>query len=378
MIVYITLSLIVECMTNRARLYTAITCSLLAVFYRLWWLYIIDYDIRLDTRRYSFFLLGTAWIWYSSQRGFGKRKIYTDKILYAAHIAIWSFFFFQYVLDIPGIIAVLLVVLFCVLILGIQVSKWRRIILILPSSIGIVLAIGFVLLPSYNTIPSLEQFYDSFGIKLHIVVRDVPAVMRDVDADIIVRSTNQNPNQQTIIPINTPITTHIIRRPSAIEFASNKVLYNTFAFLQFYDGEIVPIPTQSTIYVSYTDTGYMLQSTGIQLEQTKDRAANFLASEIALLQEQYKQAYRYFILEYIWGERTQHAYIRAVHSYILDRLSRFLPEYYAQVYANYQEVQSMLHIDNATQPIRVEEQPNISRRDLLHQGLMQTRLFGER
>jgi hypothetical protein len=108
--------------------------------------------------------------------------------------------FLLIVWGLPSGIAIGLVVLCALLLLGIQLNAWRRILCIVPASIAICMAVVVLSLPKYDTIPSKESFYNNFGTKLHIVVKDIPMILRDVTAEIVL-SPVANSNQQIRFPI---------------------------------------------------------------------------------------------------------------------------------------------------------------------------------
>jgi len=85
-------------------------------------------------------------------------------------------------------------------------------------------------LPTYKNIPSAEQFYDIFGIQFYVVMKDIPMTLRDISADITIRS-SISPEQQIIIDIqegSPERRSYTIRRPTILQFDSSIPLYNTF------------------------------------------------------------------------------------------------------------------------------------------------------
>gem|GEM_PF-5259817 len=80
--------------------------------------------------------------------------------------------------------------------------------------------------------------------------------LRDISAEVSIRS-SVSPEQQLTIAIqedSPQLRTYTIRRPTTIQFDASQPLYNTFGFVQFYDGVIVPLPAQASLTIQYTQT----------------------------------------------------------------------------------------------------------------------------
>ncbi len=319
----------------------------------------------------SYALLLTQWSW-------EKTAIYG--IAYS-HVAIVFYFFFIYALLLPGPIAILLVLLFAILLRWIKRNAWWRTIVIVPTSICLSVAILLLALPKYNTVPKMEDFYDYHGIKLHIIIKDIPMTLRDVSSEVLVRS-SANPNQERKFQIkeSSPVNNiYHIMKPTRIEFSSSKPLYNTFAFIQFYDGEVFPIPSQSIVSIDYTQTWYQTTRTWIQVQENLEDAQSFIEYETNLLDQLYQQNYNDFFIEAIWWPWLQNPYIDAIIGYSLQILNRYLPRYYGDNYKNYKDSKSIIQIDSSwtweNEDRLTTPEQSISIWDIVGPGLQQTRLF---
>lgn len=122
--------------------------------------------------------------------------------------------------------------------------------------------------------------------------------LRDISAEITI-SSSVSPEQQLRIQIqedSPQMRTYTIRRPTIIQFDASRPLYNTFGFVQFYDGAIVPLPAQASLTIAYTQTGYTTTREGIAVQENIDNAATFIAYESELLDAVYQeQRKQYFI-----------------------------------------------------------------------------------
>jgi hypothetical protein len=136
--------------------------------------------------------------------------------------------------------------------------------------------------------PTQQDFYDVFGTKLFVVIQDIPMTLRDVSAQITI--TSAYTGQKIAIAIDQTseaFRTYPIRNPATISFDSSAILYNTFAFVQFYDGSVIPILAQSTLHISYSSTGYIVDATGTQLPQTLADASVFIDKQTQNLHSVY-------------------------------------------------------------------------------------------
>jgi len=244
------------------------------------------------------------------------------------------------------------------------------------------IAIFLLALPKYNTIPTQEDFYDYHGIKLHVVVKDIPMTLRDVSSELRV-SSSVNPNQERRFAIqeSSPVTSiYHIMKPTRIEFAASKPLYNTFAFVQFYDGEVFSIPAQSIATISYTQTWYQTALTWIQVEENMEDAQWFIQYETNLLDQLYEQTYSNFFIDAAWWSWLQNPYIDNIVAYSLQLLSSYFPSYYEENYENYKKIKSSIIQTDQSLTWENEDRfitpdQSISIWDILSPWLQQTRLF---
>ena len=320
----------------------------------------------------SYALLLTQW---------SREKNILYSILYS-HVAILTYFFFLYALWLPAPIAILLVLFFALLLRWIKRNARWRILVIVPTSICLCIAIFLLALPKYNTIPTTEDFYDYHGVKLHVIVKDIAMTLRDVSSELIV-SSSANPNQERRFTIQetSPVTSiYQIMKPTRIEFAASKPLYNTFAFVQFYDGEVFPIPAQSIATISYTQTWYQTALTWIQVEENLQDAQWFIQYETNLLDQLYEQTYNDFFIDAAWWSWLQNPYIDNIVAYSLQLLSNHFPSYYEENYANYKKIKSSIIQTDQSWTWENEDRfitpdQSISIWDILSPWLQQTRLF---
>jgi len=233
-----------------------------------------------------------------------------------------------------------------------------------------------VSLPKYHTIPSPEQFYDTFWTKLHIVVKDIPLTLREISAEIIITTDYRSSPIRIPIQETSPnYTAYAIMRPTQIHFESSQPLYNTFWFLQLYDGQVLPIPAQSIRTTSYTQSGYTSDLTGLAIDETIESSTNFIAYESSLLQSWYTQAYRDFLIQSVGGERTQYVYIDRVVWYTLLQLAHWLPDSYKKNYTNYLHFKTLV-TDRSDSDERIfSAETSIPIRQIIQSSLKQTRLF---
>jgi len=111
------------------------------------------------------------------------------------------------------------------------------------------------------------------------VVEDLPIVMQDVEARIII-DFNENLTQR-IIDIDSIMEQSVykINNPFGISFVSSKVLHNTMVFVHFYDNSIYVLPSQSSMIISYNDIPYSVYVTGINLDDNLVMASGFIGDK---------------------------------------------------------------------------------------------------
>ncbi len=333
-----------------------------------------------DQKRYFWYLWATSIVVYAlslTQRSWEK---YFIQAIMISHIAIIAYFFLVIALWFDQYLSVILIACSIVLLLGTLLNSRRRTIIIVPVSIALfVWTIGFVL-PTYKTIPTPEQFYDIFGIQFHVVVKDIPMTLRDISADIKI-SSSVTPEQQLLIDIqegSPQIRTYTIRRPTVIQFDSSVPLYNTFWFVQFYDGNIVPLPAQASLTIAYTQTGYETTRDGIAVQENIDNSASFIAYESDLLDEMYQEYRKQYYIDAVWWPWTQYLYVDTIVSYMLDYLSEKFPNQYKTNYSNYKTFKSMLGEEVSTQSRFQEQEAALSSlRNIILPGLKQSNMFGK-
>jgi hypothetical protein len=247
-------------------------------------------------------------------------------------------------------------------------------------SIAIFIATILFILPTYKSIPTPESFYDVFGIQFHVVIKDIPMTLRDISADITIRSA-ATPQQQLRIDIqedSPQIRTYTIRRPTIIQFDASIPLYNTFGFVQFYDGNIVPLPAQASLTISYSQTGYETAREGIRVQENIANASTFIAYESDLLDQIYQEQRRQYYIDVVWWPWTQYLYIDAVVWYILRNLAARFPDQYKTNYSNYKIFKSMIGQDVSAQERFQQQGESLnSLWNIILPGLRQSAMFGK-
>jgi hypothetical protein len=144
--------------------------------------------------------------------------------------------------------------------------------------------------------------------------------------------------------------------------------------VQFYDGSILPIPSQSIREITYTQTGYESTLTGIDVNKNIEDAASFIATESSRLDDLYTQAYKQFIVAGIGGEWTQHPIADRIIGTSLYYLQRFFPESYKDNYKNYQTIKDILGTQENKQEDRFISPENTNAiRETFAPALQQTR-----
>jgi hypothetical protein len=333
-----------------------------------------------DQKRYFWYLWATSVVMYAlslTQRSWEKYLIQTTML---SHAAILAYFFLVIVLWLDQYLSSILIGCTIGLLLWTLLSVRRRIAVIVPMSIAIFIWTAIFVLPTYKTIPTPEQFYDIFGIQFHVIIKDIPMTMRDVLADIVISSSVSSWQQIRIdIQENSPqVRTYMIRRPTTIQFDASMPLYNTFGFVQFYDGNIVPLPAQASLSIAYTQTGYVTTRDGIAVQENIDNAATFIAYESGLLNNAYQEQRKQYFIDAVGGAWTQYLYVDAVVSYMLSYLSQKFPKQYQSNYTNYRAFKTMIGEDISLQSkFQEQEQSLNSLRNVILPGLKQSNLFGK-
>lgn len=203
--------------------------------------------------------------------------------------------------------------------------------------------------------------------------------LRDVSADIKINS-SVLPEQQLTIDIkesSPQLRSYVIRRPTVIQFDSSMPLYNTFWFMQFYDGNIIPLPAQASLTIAYTQTWYQTTRDGIEVEQNIDNATKFITYETELLDQIYQKQRKQYFVDEIWWSWTQYLYVDAIVWYILKYLATKFPDQYKVNYANYKEFKSMIGEDVSTQSRFQEQKESLnSLWNVILPGLKKSNMFG--
>jgi hypothetical protein len=272
------------------------------------------------------------------------REIYIENILYTSHGSIIGYIFFTWFLFVPSDIAIIFILLFVLLLFGINLNKRWRIFFIVPSSIILFLTTFVLILPKYDFIPSKEDFYNNFKTQLHIVIKDTPMILGDIQAEIVLH--DRDINQKMVFPIKESseiYSSYFISKPLHIEFISTKPLYNTIAFIQFYDWLIIPIPSQSLAEILYNQTWYEFILTGINRDKNIENSSNFISLESDRLKQLYINAYNQFVIDAIGSDRMQYPIVDTVIGMSLYYLQYLFPKYYKKNYHNYKKIKSILN-----------------------------------
>lgn len=329
-------------------------------------------------KRYFWYLWATSIVVYAlslTQRSWEK---YFIQAIVLSHAAILAYFFLVMALGLDQYLSVILIVCSIILLLGTLLSARRRMVIIVPMSIAIFIWTALFVLPTYQTIPTSEQFYDVFGIQFHVIIKDIPMTLRDISAEITI-SSSVSPEQQLRIQIqedSPQMRTYTIRRPTIIQFDASRPLYNTFGFVQFYDGAIVPLPAQASLTIAYTQTGYTTTREGIAVQENIDNAATFIAYESELLDAVYQEQRKQYFIDAVGWPWTQYLYVDMLVSRILKYLSMQFPEQYAANYSNYTTFKSLIG-EEVSLESRFTEQKNWLQglRNIILPGLQQSNLF---
>lgn len=208
-----------------------------------------------NNARYFWYVIGTGVLAYPLLHNSGKREKFVLWPIVISHIVIIFVFFSTNYLGVKLPLAIATILSLVILILAINIHHWFRIFVILPLSILFVGTAIISFIPQYDTIPTEQDFYDMVGTNLYVVIEDVPMILRDITADIKVQSLFTGQEMSISIDDTSPnFRIYPIRRPATIYFESSDLLYNTFAFIQFYDGNTLPIPTQTSLTIQYTQT----------------------------------------------------------------------------------------------------------------------------
>lgn len=332
-----------------------------------------------DQKRYFWYLWATSILIYAlslTQRSWEKYLIQAAAL---SHVAVIAYFFLVTALWLDQNLSIIVIICSIILLLGTLLNSRRRIVIIVPMSIAIFIWTIIFVLPTYKTIPIPDAFYDVFGIQFHVIIKDIPMTLRDISADIKIGS-SVSPEQQLRVDIQegSPETrTYIIRRPTIIQFDSSIPLYNTFWFIQFYDGNIVPLPAQASLTIAYTQTGYETTRDGITVQENIDNAAAFIAYETTLLDEIYQQQRKQYFVDEVWWSWTQYLYVDTVVSYALRYLAAKFPNQYANNYKNYITFKSMIGEDISIQSRFQEQQESLnSLRTVILPWLKKSNIFG--
>lgn len=203
--------------------------------------------------------------------------------------------------------------------------------------------------------------------------------LRDVSAGITI-SSSVTPEQQLNIQIqedSPQMRTYTIRRPTTIQFDASEPLYNTFGFIQFYDGAIVPLPAQASLSIAYTQTGYITTLDGIAAQENIQDAAAFIAYESNILSGTYQDQRKQYFIDAVGWPWTQYLYVDVVVWYMLNYLAQKFPDKYARNYQNYVTFKSMLWEETSPQSrFQEQEQSLNSVWNIILPGLKQSNLFG--
>lgn len=332
-----------------------------------------------DQKWYFRYLWATAIVVYAlslTQRSWEK---YSIQAIMISHVGILSYFFLVAILWLDQYLSIILILCSIILLLGTLLNARWRIAIIVPMSLSIFIWTAIFILPTYNTIPTPEQFYDVFGIQFHIIMKDIPMTLRDISADIKI-SSSVAPEQQLNIPIqedSPPIRTYTIRRPTTIQFDASVPLYNTFGFIQFYDGNIVPLPAQASLTIAYTQTGYITTRDGIAVQENIDNATTFIAYESDILSGAYQEQRKQYFIDAVGGSWTQYLYVDAVVSYILRYVAQKFPDKYGKNYQNYMTFKAIIGEEVSPESrFQEQEQSLNSVWNVVLPGLKQSNLFG--
>lgn len=291
-----------------------------------------------NNARYFWYVIGTGVLAYPLLHNSGKREKFVLWPIVISHIVIIFVFFSTNYLGVKLPLAIATILSLVILILAINIHHWFRIFVILPLSILFVGTAIISFIPQYDTIPTEQDFYDMVGTNLYVVIEDVPMILRDITADIKVQSLFTGQEISISIDDTSPnFRIYPIRRPATIYFESSDLLYNTFAFIQFYDGNTLPIPTQTSLTIQYTQTWYVTYATGRNIEKTLSDAAWFINNQKDTLNTIYHQQRNDFFIDRVWWSWTQNMYIDKGVWYILYVLSIIAPSYYTDNYDNYKE-----------------------------------------
>lgn len=346
----------------------------------------LEYDVGMATMffqdqwRYFWYLWATAIVIYALSLTQRSWERYLTQAFSLSHVAIIAYFFLVLTLWLDHNLSFIVIVCTIILLLWTLLSSRWRIVIIVPMSIAIFIGTIIFILPTYETIPTQEQFYDVFGIQFHVVIKDIPMTLRDISADIVISSA-ATPAQQLSIDIqeNSPeIRTYTIRRPTIIEFDSSEPLYNTFGFVQFYDGNIVPLPAQASLAIAYTQTWYETTRDGIAVQENIENAASFIAYETWLLDQSYQEQRKQYYVDVVWWPWTQYLYVDILIWYILSYLADMFPDQYKTNYDNYKTFKSMIGEDVSAQSrFEQQEQSLNTLWNIILPWLQQSNIFGK-
>lgn len=315
-------------------------------------------------------LMYPLWIW--SQR-WEKYVLYW---LIISHIIILAIYFLMMQLWLSLFLAGGIVILFMLLILAINIRHAIRLVAIVPLSITCVASVLLATMPQYQAIPTEQDFYDNIGINIYVVVNDVPVTLREVQANITVESIYTGREIKIPISESSPqYDVYPIKRPTTIYFDSSQALYNTLAFVQFYDGQVYPVPTQSSLSIQYINTWYGVGVTGLNQDDIINNAKGFINTQTDRITQNYYSQRKDFFINRVGWQWTQIPYVDKGIGYILSSLSRLLPEYYDKNYQNYIAFKALIWEDVTEKTDMVMQTQNISFRESILPGIKRSRIF---
>ena len=274
----------------------------------------------------------------------GKREKIVLSFFLISHSIIILTLGLAYLFALPWILgAITLTVLAC-LCMALQIDHPIRVLCILILSILFFGMIGIIIVPKYDNIPTIQDFYDVYGTKAYIITKDIPLVLSDTTAEIIIAPHRANGQQIRIVidEKSTSTQTYNVRNEASIQFNASQPLYNTFVFVQFYSGDIVTIPTQSSRDIVYTQSGYITTLTGLMTEKIMLQAVGFIQQEKENIQHIYNAEKHAFFVAWGDGKRIDNAYTDGIIGYVLQTLNDIAPQYFAHNYENYRQFKNYI------------------------------------